>query len=89
MAARAGLKQSPATVALSVAKMKTPLSKAHRALLLAGLGPVWWLCAPVASSSPEPLMLAQRPQRPATGQRLPWPLTHLQRPSLALPLVYF
>ena len=38
VAARASLKQSPATVALSVAKMKTSLSKARHALLLAGLG---------------------------------------------------
>lgn len=34
-------------------------------------------------------MLARRPQCPAMGQRPPWSLTHLQHPSLALPLVYF
>lgn len=79
-----------ATVALFVAKMKTPLSKARHALLLPGSGP--GLAALSSSRFQEPGatdVAPKAPQPPAVGQLLPGPgaprpLTHLQSPSLVL-----
>lgn len=84
--------ESPATVALSVAKMKTPLSKARRALLLTGPEPAWRLCAPPASRSLEPGAsdAGMEAPMPSHGAAASSPVPHPPAASLlALPLVYF